>query len=205
MIGCGHSKGGHLTARVELLRPGTYAGMVLCDPVLPPPHAYGPVDPEILEHPDRHPVAQRRNRYAGWQDFHAHLKDREPYSLWRPEILVDYCRHGVQPASDGDGVELACAPVTEASIYITSRQSSILDRLGVVACPVTVLRAKDVPEEPGGRLNFMRSTTWGGLAGLFPKGRDVYLPDLTHFIPMQAPDIVARHIAEMSSAAAGDG
>ena len=34
------------------------------------------------------------------------------------------------------------------------------------------------------------------LADQFPNGRDVYLPELTHFIPMQDPNLVARFIVD---------
>jgi hypothetical protein len=45
-------------------------------------------------------------------------------------------------------------------------------------------------------MDFAASPTWPKLAAQFARGRDVYLPELTHFIPMQAPDLVARYILE---------
>jgi len=32
------------------------------------------------------------------------------------------------------------------------------------------------------------------LAGEFPLGRDILLPDLSHYIPMEAPELVAEQI-----------
>ncbi|MCZ6852676.1 MAG: hypothetical protein O7G86_02050, partial [Gammaproteobacteria bacterium] len=62
--------------------------------------------------------------------------------------------------------------------------------------PVAVLRAESrelgaVPE-----MDFSKSPTWPGLAGTFRQGRDVYLPHLTHFIPMQDPFLVARFVVD---------
>ena len=42
---------------------------------------------------------------------------RSPYSLWRPEVLDDYCRHGLLPADDGDGFVLACPPIVAPCFY----------------------------------------------------------------------------------------
>lgn len=202
--GVGHSMGGHVAAAVEIARPGTFGGLTLCDPVLPPPEAQTRNRFAHLPGPEAHPVAKRRSRWPSWQAFHDHLKDREPYNLWQPETLVDYCRYGLLPAPDGDGLILACAPVLEASVYMNSWRARILDRLGEIACPATILRALFIPMEAGARINFARSSTWEGLAGYFRDGRDVYRPDLTHFIPMQAPDLVAEHVraalAETASA-----
>jgi pimeloyl-ACP methyl ester carboxylesterase len=40
-------------------------------------------------------------------------------------------------------------------------------------------------------MDFTASPTWPDLAKQFPNAQDVYLPDLTHFIPMQDPGLVA--------------
>ena len=43
-------------------------------------------------------------------------------------------------------------------------------------------------------MDFTASPTWPELARQFPHGQDVYLPELTHFIPMQDPGLVADFI-----------
>ena len=58
--------------------------------------------------------------------------------------------------------------------------------------PVTVLRGEKRARAE--TMDFLASPTWEHLADQFPQGRDVYLPHLTHFIPMQDPALVARHI-----------
>jgi hypothetical protein len=45
-------------------------------------------------------------------------------------------------------------------------------------------------------MDFASSPTWHGVAAAFPDGRDVYLPELTHFIPMQDPELTARFIVD---------
>ena len=59
--------------------------------------------------------------------------------------------------------------------------------------PVTVLRAKQ-REATQTTLDFTKSPTWSELSKQFKHGRDVYLPELTHFIPMQDPALVASYL-----------
>ena len=59
--------------------------------------------------------------------------------------------------------------------------------------PVVVLRAK--PRDPDSQeMDFSASPTWPELAAQFANAQDVYLPDLTHFIPMQDPGLVVDFI-----------
>jgi len=45
-------------------------------------------------------------------------------------------------------------------------------------------------------MDFSLSPTWPEVAARFPNGKDVYLPELTHFMPMVDPSRVAGYIAE---------
>ncbi|MEQ9122432.1 MAG: alpha/beta hydrolase, partial [Alphaproteobacteria bacterium] len=197
----GHSMGGHLAARLAMELPAAVSGLVLVDPVMPPPQAYTPGAFGDLPGPEAHPVARRRDRWPDWRAFFERFRDREPYSLWRPEILEAYCRHGLRPAPDGDGHVLACAPILEASVYFNSWRANILDRLKTVAAPVTILRARYVSRDPNLPVDFARSTTWAGLADHFADAIDVDMAPLTHFIPMQDPEAVARHVVALSARA----
>lgn len=172
---------------------------MLVDPVMHAPEIAGVRRFADLAGPEDHPVARRRDRWPDWRAFRDRFKDRKPYSLWRPEILEDYCRYGLRPAPDGDGFELACAPILEASIYFNSWRANILDRLMRIRAPVTVLRARYTERDPSQPTDYLRSTTWSGLARRFPDAEDVYLPDLTHFIPMQAPGLVAGHVQALAA------
>ena len=40
------------------------------------------------------------------------------------------------------------------------------------------------------------SPTWPGLAAALPLCSEIYLPDMSHFIPMEDPQLVARYIRE---------
>lgn len=192
-IGVGHSLGGHCITQVSAAVPGLFSRLLLIDPVIFTPDLYTQetqAPPLPLE---EHPVARRRARFASWEAMYERFATRNPYDLWRPEMLEDYCRYGVLPAADGDGVELACPPLVEASIYLSNRDTDIHGLLHRVREPVTVMRAQP-REQVGDSIDFSASPTWPALAAAFADGSDVLLPDLTHFIPMQAPELVAQYI-----------
>lgn len=192
-IGAGHSMGGHILVQIAAANPKAFKRLLLIDPVIMAPEMYkgAPFWPLGTEHP----VARRRNAWTDWQQMFDAFKNRNPYSLWDPKVLEDYCRYGLHPAAGG-GFELACPPAVEASIYMGSLGTDIYEAVRKVTVPVTIMRAKERAPGPRDQLDFSASPTWPQLATVFRNARDVYLKDLTHFIPMQDPALVARYIAE---------
>lgn len=196
LIGVGHSMGAHCMAQTAFDLPEAFKRIVLVDPVLSRPDIYEQNRYADLAGPEDHPIANRRNRWASWQEMFETYKDRHPYSLWQPDVLEDYCRHGLLPHDDGDGFKLACPPIVEASVYFYQRHTNIYHLIRQIEAPTIVMRAKRRTEEEWKVTNFTKSPTWEELAAQFKNGRDVYLPDFSHFIPMQDPALVARFIAD---------
>ena len=190
-VGVGHSMGGHCLVQAAAAHPDRFSRLVLVDPVILDPQSYGSL-PSFASAED-HPVSKRRDRWPSAEVMIERFKDRHPFSLWDPDVLADYCRHGLNPAPDGDGFVLGCPPLVEAAIYLGSAGRDIAHLFAEVAQPTAVLRARRKAERDGA-MDFSQSPTWEGLAAALPNGRDVYLPQLTHFIPMQRPDLVAAHI-----------
>ncbi len=189
----GHSMGGFIAALVAARLPGRFSSLLLVDPVLMAPDSYsagaGGAEPD----PSDHPVSRRRNAWDSADQMIARFADRPPYNSWKPEVLADYCRYGLVPAADG-GLELACPPHLEASAYLGSAGRDIYPLIAKIDCPVTVLRARNGARTSA--LDFSISPTWPDLAAHFRHGRDVHWPDLSHFIPMEAPERLALLIAE---------
>ena len=199
VIGVGHSMGGHAAVQAAGKHPDRFRALLLVDPVILDPAAYAMAGG--FRSAGDHPVSRRRNRWASPGEMFERFKDRHPFSVWVPEVLMDYCRFGIVP--DGDGFVLGCPPQVEAAIYTGSAGRDIREIIREVTKPVVVLRAEARPStDPrgmpdAGAMDFARSPTWPGLAAAFPNGRDVHHPELTHFMPMQAPDLVAHHIREL--------
>ncbi|WP_321324702.1 alpha/beta hydrolase [uncultured Parasphingorhabdus sp.] len=187
-VGAGHSMGGHCLVQVAASHPDLLERLVLIDPVI--------MDRAVYQNPPDYSatnemVARRRNSWTGPEEMFERFKDRHPYKLWDPAVLRDYCAHGLLPDGQG-GYRLACPPQTEASVYATSGTVDPWPLIDGITQPVTVLRAPQLARD--GAFDFASSPTPPGLADAFAKGRDVYLPDLTHFMPMQEPKRIAELI-----------
>ena len=93
---------------------------------------------------------------------------------------------------------LACPPAVEASIYLNSRavESNIYAEVAQVTHPVVVMRAGT--ERQPGKFDLAASPTAVDLASRFAHGREVLLPEASHFIPMEEPEMVAEEIGKLT-------
>lgn len=190
-VGIGHSMGAHTLLQVAADNPGRFARLVLFDPVILAPEFYAPSEP-LYSADNPHPAIRRKRDFASPEAMIERFRERDPYNLFDPRVFEDYCRHGLVPAPSGEGMELACAPEDEASVYASSRSNpGILEAAKHVAIPVLVVRALHTTLN-----DFKSSPTWPELAKVLPQGTDLYRPDMTHFHPFQDPADAARIIAE---------
>jgi pimeloyl-ACP methyl ester carboxylesterase len=191
-VGIGHSSGGHTTVQAAALRPQTYRALLLVDPTIFPPEYYGrePFDASF--------TLRRRNVWTSPDEMFERFKDRLPFARWQPEILRDYCDFGVLP-ENGQFV-LACPPAVEASIYENSKAtgSNIYPQVALIQQPVVIMRAGT--ERNPEALDLAASPTASDLASRFSHGRDIVLPEASHFIPMEQPDRVVEEIEKLSAA-----
>ena len=190
-IGIGHSMGGHSVVSAAILQPEIFAALVLVDPVIFPPEYYG------APLPDASYIARRRNRWASPQAMFDRFRARPPFDAWQPEALGNYCDYALLP--DGDSFVLACPPAVEAAIYAlcNAPENNLYRGIPGVKQPVTILRAGAT--QNSATLDLNASPTASNAAASFPNGRDVFLPDHNHYIPMEAPDLVAAEIAHFCS------
>ena len=186
-IGVGHSMGGHSLVAAAMESPEIFSGLVLVDPVIYPREFYGAAPPDASY------IRRRRNGFASPAEMVERFRGRLPFSTWQPEALRNYCEYGLLP--DGDSFVLACAPAVEAAIYERSNaaENDLYDGMPRVTAPVTILRAGTTPTSA---FDINASPTAPDAAACFPRGRDVFLPEHNHYIPMEAPELVE---AEMRS------
>jgi pimeloyl-ACP methyl ester carboxylesterase len=183
--GVGHSMGGHAVTLAAALQPDAFADLLLIDPVILPETWYAGPGEELGM------VTRRRSRWASWDDMYARFKDRRPFDRWNRKVLLDYCEFGILPAADGHGFVLACPPTFEASIYRTSTatESNIYAEIATVRCPVRVVRASRFTRRID---EFSHSPTAPDSASRFQNGTDLHYPERSHFLPMEAPELVAE-------------
>ncbi len=208
-LGVGHSMGAHALVQAAVLRPGAFRRLILVDPVMVEPAAYQ-LPPVPLG--QLHPAAQRKNHFESPQAMFDRFADRPPYAVFDRAALMDYCVHGLRPADLGSssgngssgGFQLRCAPQHEGQVYPLARNNpNTYDLVHALQIPVLVVRARAqdpsiLPWDPLG------SPTWPGLAAEFPQGRDLFMPDKTHFLPMEDPARMAQLIERELAALAAD-
>jgi len=191
-IGIGHSMGGNSVVRAAAAEPLRFGGLLLVDPVIT----------KRLETPggdDSPPafVSRRRDEWASSDEMFERFSQREPHSLWDPQVLRDYCDYGLLPNPEGDGFHLACPPMVEAMTYARGEHELTEEAAGL-EIPVRVLRARP-RDSDSPAASFSGSPAAVDLASWFPRGEDVFLPQHSHFIPMEAPRLIARHLTEMTA------
>ncbi len=190
-VGIGHSMGAHTLLQTAADHPGAFRKLVLFDPVILAPEFYAPGQPlYTAENP--HPAIRRKRDFASPEAMIDRFQSRDPYNLFDPRVFDDYCRYGLVPAASGEGMELACAPEVEASVYASSRSNgAVLEAARKVDIPVLVVRAQQTDLQ-----DFKSSPTWPELASILPQGTDLHRPDRTHFHPLEDPADAARIIGE---------
>lgn len=194
-VGIGHSMGAHTLLQVAADNPGRFSRLVLFDPVILAPEFYAPGD-ALYTADNPHPAIRRKRDFASAEAMIERFATRDPYDLFDRRVFEDYCRYGLVPAASGEGMELACAPEVEASVYASSRSNgAILEAAKGVDIPVLVVRALHTTLN-----DFKSSPTWPELAHVLPQGTDLYRPDMTHFHPFQDPADAARIIREFIGA-----
>lgn len=191
-LGVGHSKGGHAVINGAFLNPGSFAGLLLLDPVvvrrerysLPPPSA-------------DNVYARRRNEWTSWEEMYERFAARHPFSLWDPVVLRDYCEFGLLPRDGSEGFELACPPWVEALLYSGGAgEADPYPAIHSLDLPVHIVRARLL--EPGEDAPPMSTSTCvPDLASHFRNATDLYVPQYGHFIPMQAPGFAASQAQAM--------
>ena len=198
VIGVGHSVGGYLITRAAAAHPERFKQLLLIDPVITSPELYAEARKVSAQISAKdHPVSRRKNQWQDADEMFERFSDREPFSTWDKAVLRDYCDYALHPENDEGYRQLACDPINEASVYLSqSLSDAVLEELPRLSMPVTLLRAFS----SGPTLdNLSSSPTWPELAAQIPNCREIYLPEMNHFIPMQDPALVAAKIREAVS------
>lgn len=195
-VAIGHSMGGNSIVRAAAQITDAFASLLLIDPVILPREFYRPASYSI----EGHFVLKRRREWSSADEMFNSFKGRGAFARWEDSILRDYCEYGLTLGDEG--FVLACVPETEANVYSSSDLAANIDVYDAVAKinqPVRILRCTPFFGE---QRDMLASPTAPNLATYFKHAQDFELPDNTHFIPMESPQIVAQHIREMLAALA---
>jgi pimeloyl-ACP methyl ester carboxylesterase len=188
-LGVGHSFGGLATLLAAAWRPERFGRIALLDPVILPSAAY---TPEAVRASRGNAMAEgaRRRRHV-FPDRAAALaqwRSRATFAAWDPRALALYAEGGLAPRVDGS-VELCCAGEVEAAIYERGGSVDPFAEAPKLRGPVLVLWAR--------RGDFSRAVYEALVARL--ADADLREIDTGHFVPMEAPALVARELLAFSA------
>jgi pimeloyl-ACP methyl ester carboxylesterase len=186
LLGVGHSMGGAALLLAEQARPGTFAGLWLYEPIVPPVGAIpaGQGNNALAEGARR-----RRLSFASHETALSNFASKPPLNVARADALHAYVRHGLVAGEDG-AVHLACRPDDEARLYEGGAAHGAYDHLGEVRCPVVVACSA----EPFGPAMFGVSA-----AEVLPHGRLEIHEHLTHFGPLESPAELAASVRSLAA------
>jgi pimeloyl-ACP methyl ester carboxylesterase len=188
----GHSMGGTACLMAAAEAPEHVKRLTLFDPVvLPPEVIQARLRGEAAG--DHSPlVAGARRRRAVFPSRAAALeayRGRGAFRAWTEAMLEDYVEAGFRDLPNGE-VTLACDPVWEASNF-TSHDHDTWDAFRRTSRPVRILRAE---HESTARVED-HLVELGGLGVAVET-----VPNTTHFLPMERPDVVQAALLEAAHA-----
>lgn len=196
LVAIGHSMGGHALIGAAARMEDRFLRIIAIDPVIPAEDSYHDDTPSPFSEAEEHPTAKRRSEFDSPEEMADRLRPKGSYGLFDPEMLMDYCQHGLLPNPKGKGYILACPPEVEASVYMSSRSNAEIYRsIHAISLPVLILRAKEPPPDRN-IMDFSSSPTWPKLVNEFKNGREIHFADHTHFLPMEIPDQIIAIIRE---------
>ena len=184
-IGIGHSMGAAALVLTELQSPGTFDGLVLLEPILPPP---GPSQTNVGLSDS---AARRRASWPSRSDAYASLRSRGMFKTFDERTFGAYIDHGL--CEEGGAYVLKCKPEVEAEIY-RGVGDSVWDRLGEVKCPVRLVVGGTSKHLDGmgfdGTVHLFRA-----MASKFARAELVVLAEHGHFASFESPARFAEVVA----------
>ncbi|GMF65134.1 unnamed protein product [Phytophthora lilii] len=140
IVGVGHSAGATSLWNVEMLNPGTFAGLVLFEPFVENPEHRDPKTERYLFSF----ALKRQHRWASREAATKHFENVKAFATWDRECLAAWIEGGIVRENDeSEAVVLALHPTIEAAIYCGERIWFSDSELLGVACPVTFHSSDD--------------------------------------------------------------
>jgi pimeloyl-ACP methyl ester carboxylesterase len=186
----GHSLGAVIALLVTARRPARVKRVLMIDPPLMPPrwrlYAHIPGVLWLIRNllPIAARVGKRRNRFPDVDSAFTAYQGRGAFKSWRAEFLHAYLRGGLKKHADGDW-ELCCAPAWEQATFAAMRHDP-WDAYRRITCPLTVLVAAHHSTSAHAIKHIKRNC---------PKAEIDIIPNTSHFIPMENPELIAAYLS----------
>lgn len=184
----GHSMGATVSAIAAALFDIKPRGMILIEPILLPEEFYG-LDINVEDHPLASKSIKRISHWKSTDEASSYLNSRPLFSDWDQDVLELYKSYGMEKLPAGD-VKLACAPQSEAALFMGGMSRNPWPLLARISCPVLVIEGGKSPNI--GLVDIPRAVS------LLPRGTYAGVPDAGHLIPMQKPAEIAALINDFA-------
>jgi pimeloyl-ACP methyl ester carboxylesterase len=137
----GHSMGATVITLANAAFGLDARGLVLFEPIFLPEDFY---KTEITV--DLHPLAskaiRRKDTWGSDAEVHTYLRSKALFRNWDEEMLDLYVEYGMKRL-DAGGLQLACSPLREASLFMGGMQYDPWPLLPKVSCPTLVLEGEE--------------------------------------------------------------
>ncbi len=182
----GHSMGGTSSLLAAAAEPDRVRALALFDPVIFPIEAQGA---GTAESPLVAGAERRRATFPSRQAVFEAYHGRGAFKTWSDDQLRDYIESGFRETPAGE-VILTCAPAWEASNFRTHNYDPWA-AFAQTRCPIRVLRAAE-----GSTFRLEGRESELGADGRIQAQT---IPNTTHFLPMERPQLVRDLLASCAA------
>jgi lipase len=173
----GHSMG----ATVITMTNGTFGldtrGLILFEPIFLPEDFYK-MQITIDNHPLASKAIRRKDLWSDRQEVLAYLRSKVLFKNWDEEMLDLYITYGMK-SLDAGGLQLACSPIREASLFMGGAHYNPWPLLSKIACPTLVIEGEQ--SENRAFIDLKKATR------LFAQGSYQQVMGAGHLIPQEKP------------------
>jgi len=173
----GHSMGATVVTITHAAFGVDCRGLVLFEPIFLPEDFYRSDIPVDL-HPLASKAIRRRDTWSSNEEVHAYLRSKAMFRNWDKEMLDLYVEYGMKRL-DAGGLQLACSPLREASLFMGGLQYDPWPLLAKVTCPTLVLEGEE--SENRAFIDLKKATS------LIDHGTYRMVTGAGHLIPQEKP------------------
>ncbi|KZO99066.1 hypothetical protein CALVIDRAFT_596192 [Calocera viscosa TUFC12733] len=192
VIGLGHSYGGEILLRAAVYSPQLFSCLIAVEALAVPPHAYAGKGWDML----RRTTLSRRSVWPSLADARASFLRSPFFKNWHPAVFHAYVTHALHahPSSPG-AVALKQSPYDEVVCYFNppspAETWALLPELDE-AVELRWVMGRDPGTFTGGE-ECVGETVWRRRR----RASNVRLREAGHFIPQEAPELLAREVVDV--------
>ena len=189
VIGVGHSLGAVATMMAAWQDPDLFRALVLIEPVFLPPKILNMivVQPELAEKmPLLSLTRRRRTHWPDRQSAFDHFRRKPVFQRWPDETLWDYVNYALHETDQGE-VTLTYRREWEARFY-AHPPLNVWEDIPKVIQPILAIRGADS--------DTLFPQSWQLWRELQPDATFVEIPEASHMVPMERPQLLATTILD---------